>query len=354
MSSSIQLILNSFGTEIHRKKESFEFYTNNKKVRLEAKELHSLLIAPGIHLTSNAILLAGEYNIDIVILDKNGMPFGRFRDEFNGEITTIRHLQNENSDSDFAKQFIKKIAISKLNSRLVFLKELFNESSKEPNLFKHIITQFEETIKKIEQLNDDIREMRKSIMGYEGSTGAGYWKILGKLPSENFTFSRRSQHPAKDPVNAMMNYSYGILYSKVENACIIAGLDPNTGFLHKEIHNKKALIFDLIEIFRIYAERLVMNLFLNEECKYDMFSKNFDRIKIKKPAKDILFKSFKNFLNTELQYYPISSRTDIAYKIKREETFSAEAFNLADSLIGQRRNNIPTKKEIHELFTEEQ
>ena len=33
-------------------------------------------------------------------------------------------------------------------------------------------------------------------------------------------------NPAKDEFNTLLNYAYGILYSKVEKACIIAGLEP--------------------------------------------------------------------------------------------------------------------------------
>jgi hypothetical protein len=37
----------------------------------------------------------------------------------------------------------------------------------------------------------------------------------------------------------MLNYGHGVLYSMVEKACIIAGLDPYIGVLHTDNYNNK-------------------------------------------------------------------------------------------------------------------
>src|SRR3972149_3282120 len=79
--------------------------------------------------------------------------------------------------------------------------------------------------------------------------------------------------PAKDEFNAMLNYAYGVLYSQVERACILAGLDPFVGFLHTDNYNKKSLVFDLIEPFRILGERTVVFLFTGRRVRKDMFEK---------------------------------------------------------------------------------
>ncbi len=47
----------------------------------------------------------------------------------------------------------------------------------------------------------------------------------------------------------------------MEKACILAGLDPCLGFLHTDNYGKPSLVFDLIEPFRILAERAVVLLF---------------------------------------------------------------------------------------------
>ena len=67
---------------------------------------------------------------------------------------------------------------------------------------------------------------------------------------EKYKFESRSRNPAKDEFNTLLNYGYGVLYSMVEKACIIAGLDQYIGFLHTDNYNKKSLVFDVIVLFR--------------------------------------------------------------------------------------------------------
>ena len=53
----------------------------------------------------------------------------------------------------------------------------------------------------------------------------------------------------------MLNYSYGVLYGRVERLLILAGLDPFIGFFHCDSYKKPSLVYDLIEPFRAIAER---------------------------------------------------------------------------------------------------
>ena len=55
---------------------------------------------------------------------------------------------------------------------------------------------------------------------------------------------------AKDLFNAILNYGYGVLYAQIEQAIILAGLDPYAGFLHADRPGKPSLVLDLIEEFR--------------------------------------------------------------------------------------------------------
>ncbi len=48
----------------------------------------------------------------------------------------------------------------------------------------------------------------------------------------------------------MLNYGYGVLYAQVEQAVLLAGLDPYAGFLHADRPGKPSLVLDLIEEFR--------------------------------------------------------------------------------------------------------
>ena len=71
----------------------------------------------------------------------------------------------------------------------------------------------------------------------------------------------RETYGATDRFNSALNYGYGILYSQVEQALILAGLDSYGGFLHADRPGKPSLALDLIEEFRqTIVDRTVIGL----------------------------------------------------------------------------------------------
>lgn len=93
---------------------------------------------------------------------------------------------------------------------------------------------------------------------------------------EKYRFNVRSQHPAMDIVNAFLNYGYGILYGKVEGALIRAGIDPYIGALHRDEYNRPVLVYDVIEIYRVWVDYVVFHLAKQEVINEDFYSVKSD------------------------------------------------------------------------------
>jgi CRISPR-associated protein Cas1 len=68
--------------------------------------------------------------------------------------------------------------------------------------------------------------------------------------TDHVPFETREHRGAADPINAALNYGYGILYSQVWGALMNAGLEPFAGFLHVDRPGKPSMVLDLIEEFR--------------------------------------------------------------------------------------------------------
>ncbi|BCX02781.1 MAG: CRISPR-associated endonuclease Cas1 [Candidatus Roseilinea sp.] len=95
-----------------------------------------------------------------------------------------------------------------------------------------------------------IDRYRNALLSIEGRAAQKYWagvKLL--LPAELGWEGRRTRH-ARDPFNSALNYGYAILSRQIEQALVLAGLDPFAGFLHADRPGKPSLTFDLIEEFR--------------------------------------------------------------------------------------------------------
>lgn len=73
---------------------------------------------------------------------------------------------------------------------------------------------------------------------------------------------RKRSTVARHPVNAMLNYGYGILANQVRSQVITAGLDPSIGILHGNSENPNPLVYDLMEPLRPGVDRAVVDFVL--------------------------------------------------------------------------------------------
>lgn len=78
---------------------------------------------------------------------------------------------------------------------------------------------------------------------------------------------------ATDPLNAALNFVYGLLLADCIRALAACGLDPHGGFLHSPNRNKPALALDLMEEFRgPIADSIVLTLINTGGLRSNMFT----------------------------------------------------------------------------------
>src|SRR5262249_51243841 len=83
------------------------------------------------------------------------------------------------------------------------------------------------------------------------------WKGTGRKPIPNdwrkfasrtsLQSSKAQNRNASHPVNAMLNYAYAVLESRVRSEIVVHGYDPMIGYLHSYDKDRAALVFDLME-----------------------------------------------------------------------------------------------------------
>jgi CRISPR-associated endonuclease Cas1 len=93
-------------------------------------------------------------------------------------------------------------------------------------------------------------------------------RVRAKVPDHWHTFDVRksilesghSPRRASDPINALLNYAYGLAEVECRLALAAVGLDPGLGVLHADKKNRDSLAFDLLEPVRPYIDELVLTL----------------------------------------------------------------------------------------------
>jgi len=298
----MQLVINSYGSRLHKVGECFEVKMDDSKDIVSAQKVDSILLTTGGSLTTDAIQLAMNNNIDIVFLDRYGNPFGRIWQSKLGSTTRIRRRQLEIAEKEEGLKIVQGWIVQKMDNQILFLEQLMRHRASKEEFIQDSIDMMMALKEKLKYLKGTIEEKRSEILGLEGSASRIYFKTIADLIPPKYKFKGRSRHPARDEFNAMLNYCYGILYSMVEKACLIAGLDPYIGFLHTDNYNKKSLVFDLIELYRIIGDKTTFYLFSKRKIKEDFFEKSRKGVFLVKDGKKVLIDAFNERMDKKIRY----------------------------------------------------
>lgn len=298
---------------------------DDKSFEVSANKINSILITTAAYITTDAIKMAVENNIDIVFLDAHGDPYGRVWHPKLGSTTLIRRRQLEIYDTADGLNLAKEWGLKKLDDQIALLNRLKKARPEKGDDLISYIQEIERSREDMKRLRGTIDFRRQEILGLEGMASRAYFGAISSVMPERYRFTGRSRSPAKDEFNAMLNYGYGVLYSLVEKGCIIAGLDPYVGFLHTDSYNKKSLVFDVIEIFRTYIDEAVVHLFTRRMIKDEFFEPLEQGIGLSKEGKAALIEAVNAVLDE-----PISYR---GRNVKVRNTITMECHRIANSLI---------------------
>ncbi|MFH0904732.1 MAG: CRISPR-associated endonuclease Cas1 [Methanobacteriota archaeon] len=260
-----------------------------------------------------------------MFLNHFGDPYGRVWHSKLGSTTLIRRRQLEAEASALGFNLARRWIAQKIENQLDFIKYLKKNRPDDYDTLSPNIAKIGQLKEDILSMKGSLNEKRGSIMGTEGMASLTYFEALNSIMPDAWKFNGRSRDPAQDAFNCLLNYGYGILYSQVERACIIAGLDPYMGFLHTDNYNKKSFVFDLIEIFRIHIDRTVMNLFSKKQVHEGLFDKIPGGLYLNKDGKAVLITAVNETLDKEIGYN--------GRNVKVRNTIQMECHSIANSLI---------------------
>ena len=321
----MQLVINTYGSYLRKNGDCFLVKNEDKVFEVSARKVDSIMITTSAYLSTDAIKMAIENNIDVIFLDEYGDPYGRVWHSKLGSTVLIRRKQLEISAVNEGLELAKGWVVKKIENQIDFLERLKRPREDKAEKLEESLRRLEDMTQRIAALTGTIDERRGTIMAFEGAAGKAYFDALSYVMPERFKFDGRSRSPAKDEFNTLLNYGYGVLYSLVEKACIIAGLDPYIGFLHTDNYNKKSLVFDLIEMFRIFVEETVVYLFSGRKIKVEYFDKVKSGLTLNKDGKAVLIEALNKTLDETMRYK--------GRNIQKRNIIQFECHSIANNLI---------------------
>ena len=269
----MEIVLNTFGTSLNRDNECFVVSNDQGRQRVPPESVSSITLCRGVSITSDAVLLAISHGIEIRFVDRRGMPQGLVWSHRYGSISTIRKGQLEFTASPAAVEWIKGVIVKKLENQQALLLMLGSDSHVVRAAADHAIAHIEALRLKAEALaGDRVADVAGMLRGIEGAASRAYFAAFNAALPAAYRFAERSQHPAADVANALLNYGYGILYGRVEASLIKSGIDPYIGVMHRDDYNRPVLVYDVIELYRVWVDYVVAALLCQNAVTDDYYS----------------------------------------------------------------------------------
>jgi CRISPR-associated protein Cas1 len=324
----MNIVLQTPGSGLRVENNNYVMYLLDQKYTIPPDQVKSITIGKGASITSDVIFKAIENETDIIFVDNLGNPQGRIWSPKYGSISNIRIKQIEFVFTSHATQLIKNILMQKIDNYIAVLLYLMSLNPDAEDKIQRTITALRDYKTKIQSVPDDIiPEVSAQIRGWEGLSAKKYFETIAYILPKEFNFTQRGKPPAKDPINAILNYLYGILYSKIEGALIKAGLDPYVGILHRNEYNRPSLVFDVIEVFRHWADYVAFTLALRNSIDNDTFFlvQEDGTFWLDSLGKKIVIQSFNDYLSEIITFNNLQR--------SREEYIQYYAHQLADHIL---------------------
>lgn len=337
----MQLHLNTYGAYLHVKDAMFDIRRKQQDGTwasapgVAAHKVKSIWMGPGTALSSDAVTLALRHNIDIVFLENNGQPLGRVWHSKLGSTTRIRKCQLEASLDRRAMNWTCAWLAQKLENQAGFIRDLKKHRAQHQDYLT-------EKIEKIDALRMAILAMEAPVLdetlagtlhGLEGTAGRLYFETLSFVLPSGSQFNGRSSRPAQDAFNAFLNYAYGVLYARVEKSLMLAGLDPYVGFLHRDDYNYKSLVYDFIEPYRAWADKVVFTLFSGKKMNQTHTDAVTGGFSLNGEGKKLLMEHYNEYLENDTIRYRGRNRT-------RATILLLDAHRFAQEILGKNTDEV--------------
>lgn len=214
-----------------------------------------LITCPAVSVSSDIIRECCERGIPITFLTYSGNPYAKVVSPALTATVKTRREQIAALNDVRGLQIAKAVVSGKLKNQANLLRYFAKyRKQTDPAAFKAISLYAGKVIRLVNEVmalnGEDADDLRESLLNIEGRAGAAYWEGVKVIIGNKATFAKREHRGATDPVNAMLNYGYGILYSEVWSAITLAGLEPFAGFIHADRPGKPSLVLDIMEEFR--------------------------------------------------------------------------------------------------------
>lgn len=256
----MNLFIDDYGARLELEGGMLKISLGETVHKLSFVKLHSINIMKAVSVTTPVLIEAARHQVPVLLYGSNGKVEVWLWSHKYGNIATLRKQQAYFADSPDALRWMASLLASKVKHQSQNLRWIADRMPSVEAELQAAVKRMDAAIGQMEVCEDPDR-----LRGLEGMSSRRYWACIARALGRHLEFEGRRQRAPRDAFNACLNYLYGILYGQTEASLVIAGLDPYMGIYHAIRHDKPTLAYDLIEPFRPWADRILIELVLRKK-----------------------------------------------------------------------------------------
>lgn len=219
--------------------------------------IFSLWIIGSITITSGVLERSKKFAFSIYMFNYSFKCYGVWASVTEGNFL-LREKQYSFKDIHVAIFLID----NKIRNQIIQLKSIRNKNKTQKNCIEFLE-------KYVSQLNEC--NSIQSIMGIEGISSRLYFEAW----FWDMEWNGRKPRAKIDILNVLMDIGYTYLFNIVESMLNLYGFDLYKGVLHQNFYQRKSLVCDIVEPFRVIIDRKLKSAHnLKQIAKDDFIFKN--------------------------------------------------------------------------------
>ncbi len=243
----MQVVVASHGVKIKSRRGLLVVETRQDKREYPLHAVDEVyLLTSGISITTKALRSLLRSGATVAVFDQRGDPIGVFLRPVGDATGAKRRCQYKAAESGAGLQYAKKWVWEKVRGQLENIKT-----------WRRRLVDYRRYVDSITKARQLLAEADtpRAVLEAEAAAAEAYWAAYREITG----FPGRDQEGG-DPVNAALNYGYGILKTLCFKSLLLAGLDPYVGFLHVDKSGRPSLVLDFMEQWRPRIDAVVAKI----------------------------------------------------------------------------------------------
>ena len=242
------LYISTQGSYLRKERETLVVQSDGQTIgQLPIHTIGNIVCFGRVMVSPSFMGACGERGISLSFMTEYGRFLSRIQGPQSGNVL-LRRTQYRRADSDFMDISRVMIGAKIANSRQLYLRHQRNHGPCESS--DKIVVRLAHLLQKVgKETNLD------KLRGFEGEAAqvyfSGFCRLIRHGVQGKFSFEGRNKRPPKDPVNALMSFSYSLLTHEIASAQQGVGLDPYVGFIHRDRPGRLSMALDMWRNFEL-------------------------------------------------------------------------------------------------------